>query len=209
MKNKDEKLIELIKLNTEKTLYTALQHSRKLIARMIHLLDLKWAALFALILQNAGLAILMRYTFLLAASNPSQRYIASTAVLLSEVVKLIIATIACYSDDSHGSFEQLKALLYLECVDNYKDFLKLCVPSLLYTIQVRRRFDLIQCSLLGYLCASPYNNIFSLQNSLQYFSMSCLSAPVFQVLYQMKIITTAIFSVILLSKRISSLQWVS
>eukprot|EP01036_Dinobryon_divergens_P027924 gene27924-36785_t len=39
--------------------------------------------------------------------------------------------------------------------------------------------------------------------------MSCLSAPVFQVLYQMKIITTAVFSVLILSKRISVSQWIS
>lgn len=37
--------------------------------------------------------------------------------------------------------------------------------------------------------------------------MSCLSAPVFQVLYQMKIITTAIFSVLILSRRLSAGQW--
>jgi len=36
-----------------------------------------------------------------------------------------------------------------------------------------------------------------------------LSAPVFQVLYQMKIITTAVFSVLLLSRRISAGQWLS
>ncbi len=62
---------------------------------------------------------------------------------------------------------------------HYRDFVKLFVPSILYTVQ----------------------------NSLQYFSMQCLSAPVFQVLYQMKIITTAMFSVLLLAKRLSSVQW--
>ena len=61
------------------------------------------------------------------------------------------------------------------------DWLKLTVPSLLYTVQ----------------------------NSLQYLSMELLSAPVFQVLYQMKIITTALFSVIILSKRIGVIQWLS
>lgn len=39
--------------------------------------------------------------------------------------------------------------------------------------------------------------------------MELLSAPVFQVLYQMKIITTALFSVLILSKRIGAFQWLS
>jgi UDP-sugar transporter A1/2/3 len=141
---------------------------------------LKWVALVALIIQNSGLAIVMRYTFLLSSSTDG-RYIPSTAVLNAEIVKLIISFSACFLLDCHQSWEKFSQLIYTEMCVNYKDFLKLTIPSMLYT----------------------------LQNSLQYFSMQCLSAPIFQVLYQMKIITTAIFSVILLSKRLSLIQWSS
>jgi solute carrier family 35 (UDP-sugar transporter), member A1/2/3 len=144
-------------------------------------MELKWVALVALVVQNSGLAIAMRYTFLLAASDPNSRYISSTAVLAAEVMKLVIASFACYYEDARCNKEEFFRILYTEFVDNRVDFFKLMIPSFLYTIQ----------------------------NTLQYFSMSCLSAPVFQVLYQMKIITTAIFSVLLLSKRISSFQWIS
>jgi UDP-galactose transporter len=141
---------------------------------------LKWVALVALIIQNSGLAIVMRYTFLLSSSAQG-RYIPSTAVLNAEIVKLIISFSACFLLDCHQSWEKFSQLVYTEMFVNYKDFLKLTIPSMLYT----------------------------LQNSLQYFSMQCLSAPIFQVLYQVKIITTAIFSVILLSKRLSLIQWSS
>jgi UDP-sugar transporter A1/2/3 len=141
---------------------------------------LKWVALVALVIQNSGLAIVMRYTFLLSSSTHG-RYIPSTAVLNAEIVKLIISFSACLLFDCNKSWEKFSQLIYTEMCVNYKDFLKLTIPSMLYT----------------------------LQNSLQYFSMQCLSAPVFQVLYQMKIITTAIFSVILLSKRLSLIQWSS
>lgn len=47
-----------------------------------------------------------------------------------------------------------------------------------------------------------------MQNSLLYVALSNLSAPMFQVTYQSKLLTTAIVSVILLSRRYSVKQWI-
>ncbi len=141
-------------------------------------LDLKWVALIALVFQNSGLAIAMRYTFVVSSGD---RYLPSTAVLIAEILKLSISFIACFVLDANMSVQKFTSLLHFDLVVQKGDWFKLCVPSMLYT----------------------------LQNSLQYYSMSCLSAPVFQVLYQMKIITTAIFSVLMLAKRLSGLQWSS
>jgi len=139
-------------------------------------MDPKWAALTSLVLQNAGVAIMMRYSFVFA--NPDDKYIASTAVLAAEILKLLLSLILCFVLDAKGSYSAFMGILNTE---GKSDWIKLSVPSMLYT----------------------------LQNSLQYVSMSMLSAPVFQVMYQMKIITTAVFSVILLSRRISTGQWIS
>jgi UDP-sugar transporter A1/2/3 len=140
----------------------------------------KWIALFALILQNSGLAILMRYTMIFVPVG-SEHYLSSTAVLTAEVMKLLISLILCFIIDSNMSYRSFLTTIYTEFIGNRGDWIKLMVPSILYT----------------------------LQNSLQYFSMSRLSAPIFQVLYQLKIVTTAIFSVTLLSRRITGLQWLS
>jgi UDP-sugar transporter A1/2/3 len=65
-------------------------------------------------------------------------------------------------------------------IDVPLDALKIIIPSLLYL----------------------------LQNTLLYVALSNLSAPLFQVTYQSKLLTTAIVSVIMLQRRYSPKQWV-
>eukprot|EP00565_Helicotheca_tamesis_P007885 CAMPEP_0185724054 /NCGR_PEP_ID=MMETSP1171-20130828/657_1 /TAXON_ID=374046 /ORGANISM="Helicotheca tamensis, Strain CCMP826" /LENGTH=373 /DNA_ID=CAMNT_0028391829 /DNA_START=203 /DNA_END=1324 /DNA_ORIENTATION=+ len=65
-------------------------------------------------------------------------------------------------------------------IDNPLDFLRTLVPSLLYLVQ----------------------------NSLLYIALSNLSAPLFQVTYQTKVLTTALISVIMLNRRYSLKQWI-
>ena len=63
---------------------------------------------------------------------------------------------------------------------NPKDFLRISVPALLYL----------------------------LQNTLLYVALSNLAAPVFQVTYQGKLLTTALVSVVLLKRQYNFRQWV-
>lgn len=51
--------------------------------------------------------------------------------------------------------------------------------------------------------------LYFIQNNLQYIAASYLDAATFQVTYQMKILTTALCSVVMLRKDISKLQWLS
>ncbi|RMZ78961.1 hypothetical protein DV737_g3667, partial [Chaetothyriales sp. CBS 132003] len=51
--------------------------------------------------------------------------------------------------------------------------------------------------------------LYTLQNNLQFIAASNLDAAIFQVSYQFKILTTALFAVILLGQSLSSLKWLS
>lgn len=50
--------------------------------------------------------------------------------------------------------------------------------------------------------------LYLLQNSLLYIALSNLSAPLFQVTYQSKLLTTALVSVVMLDRRYTFVQWI-
>jgi solute carrier family 35 (UDP-sugar transporter), member A1/2/3 len=74
---------------------------------------------------------------------------------------------------------QLMQSIQKNIIEQPYDALKIMVPALLYLVQ----------------------------NSLLYVALSNLTAPVFQVTYQAKLVTTAIVSVMMLNRKYSAQQW--
>jgi hypothetical protein len=125
---------------------------------------IKYTALFLLVAQMVGLVLLMRFSR--TQQTPGQPlYLASTAVFLMECMKLVICLfVIAYQAGQAG--ESLLAELNQHIIHSPMEILKLCVPSLLYTIQ----------------------------NNLLYLALTNLDAATYQVCYQLKILTTALFS---------------
>lgn len=147
--------------------------------------NMKLGVLTILVVQNCSLILMMRYSRI--AGDPNARYIISTAVVLSELLKMFTSLLVLY-------WGKLKAIMSIssgcavlahiirtDFTANSVEMMKLAVPSGLYVVQ----------------------------NNLQYLSASNLPAPVFQVLSQLKIVTTAFFSVCMLSRSLSPQQWLS
>lgn len=112
------------------------------------------------------------------------RYHTSTAVFLNEVMKLAIClTISLYELSRTLPPSAPATTLFSILYDAVfaPDCWKLAIPASLYT----------------------------LQNTLQYVAVSNLSAATFQVTYQLKILTTALFSVTMLRRRLSARKWLA
>ncbi|XP_071536088.1 UDP-N-acetylglucosamine transporter-like [Panulirus ornatus] len=136
---------------------------------------LKYVSLVTLTLQSAAGALSMRY----GRTRPGDMFIASTAVVMTEFVKLLASLLLVFKDE--GSIQHWFMALYTQIWQQKISTLKVCVPSLVYLIQ----------------------------NNLLYYSASNIDAATYQVTNQMKILTTAIFAVLILHKRLRGTQWVS
>uniref|UniRef100_A0A8C4ND42 Solute carrier family 35 member A3a n=1 Tax=Eptatretus burgeri TaxID=7764 RepID=A0A8C4ND42_EPTBU len=93
---------------------------------------LKRLSLGVLVLQTTGLVLCMRYSRTLPAVGPL--YLASSAVLLSEVLKMLTCLLIIYKE--HRFILSATYLNLLEeIVHRPLDTLKLAVPSAIYTLQ--------------------------------------------------------------------------
>ncbi|KAG1969154.1 UDP-N-acetylglucosamine transporter [Pimephales promelas] len=139
---------------------------------------LKYVSLGVLVLQTTSLVLTMRYSRMLQSEGP--RYLASSAVVCAEVLKIVACLLLVFRDQSF-SVRALNQALKEEIINKPVLTLKLAIPSGIYT----------------------------LQNNLLYVALSNLDAATYQVTYQLKILTTALFSVSMLGKRLGIYQWIS
>ncbi|KAM6919022.1 solute carrier family 35 member A3b [Xenentodon cancila] len=140
--------------------------------------QLKYLSLGVLVLQTTSLVLTMRYSRTLKEDGP--RYLASSAVVSAEVLKIFACTLLVFREKNF-SLQEMNLLLKEQIVDKPVETLKLAVPAGIYT----------------------------LQNNLLYVALSNLDAATYQVTYQLKILTTALFSVSMLGKRLGLYQWLS
>jgi len=115
-----------------------------------------------------------------AKTQPGDQFISTTAVVMAELSKMLACFVVVF-------FEMDKSVglwmqhMHTTLVVNFRDTLKVAVPAFIYMIQ----------------------------NNLNYVAIGNLPAATFQVSYQLKILTTAIMSVTLLSKDLNKRQWFS
>uniref|UniRef100_A0A3Q2NQ30 Solute carrier family 35 member A3a n=1 Tax=Fundulus heteroclitus TaxID=8078 RepID=A0A3Q2NQ30_FUNHE len=108
------------------------------------------------------------------------RYLASSAVVAAELMKILVCVLLVFKEHSY-SMRALNSVLRQEILHKPVETLKLAIPSGIYT----------------------------LQNNLLYVALSNLDAATYQVTYQLKILTTALFSVSMLGRRLGVYQWLS
>ncbi|CAH8543663.1 unnamed protein product [Heterobilharzia americana] len=107
-------------------------------------------------------------------------YFPSTAVVMSELVKLLFCLFLVFAEENFSLASFVDNLKHNIIKDPW-DCILVSVPGMVYTIQ----------------------------NNLLFVGYSNLDAVSFQISYQLKIFTTAIFFRIILSKQLSRVQWLS
>tara|TARA_B110001452_G_scaffold8138_1_gene7178 strand:+ start:1620 stop:2219 length:600 start_codon:yes stop_codon:yes gene_type:complete len=101
------------------------------------------------------------------------------AVMMQELVKLVASTVLYAVECGGPGF--MVGRLQTDLKENWNEWVQLGVPALLYT----------------------------LQNVMLFVGAAHLEAAIQQVTYQTKIFFTAIFSVVLLGKKLTTNQWLS
>lgn len=163
------------------------------------------SSLVTLAIQNSTLILLMHHSRV--STSPSRTYSAATAVLMNEVFKFLISLLFAHLHiENPEDASQAAGLSWAARVRRLRklannifsaDCWKLSVPAILYgTFILVHWYPLI-------------NHPSVIQNNLQYVAASNLDAATFQVTYQMKILTTAGFSVLLLRRKLASTQWLA
>jgi UDP-sugar transporter A1/2/3 len=164
--------------------------------RMSILGDPKTLSLIVLTVQNTSLVLAMKMSLLPSAT----KYLASVVVFADEILKLIFCilmlawvywkaegrngyTLVSSTKDISTTETRSGIMGYFqfmksECFRTKFDFFKMCVPAICYAVQ----------------------------KNLLFVAVNNLDAAVFQVAYQGKILTTAMFSVIMLGKRLTKRQ---
>nr|XP_019046554.1 solute carrier family 35 (UDP-sugar transporter), member A1/2/3 [Kwoniella bestiolae CBS 10118]OCF25484.1 solute carrier family 35 (UDP-sugar transporter), member A1/2/3 [Kwoniella bestiolae CBS 10118] len=178
-------------------------------------IELKWISLITLALQNAFLTIIMHYSRISTA--PGKTYSAATAVLLNELLKGSISVIiALKRIDTNMSKSPIQPpAVYTEKSNNSKNsdrrFPSTSSPSSALSIIHPSRITALTKAVFSPDCykLSVPAILYVIQNNLQYVAASNLDVATFQVTYQMKILTTAFFSVLMLRKRLSKAKWAS
>jgi len=115
-----------------------------------------------------------------ARTRPGDMFISTTAVFMAELVKLITCLGLVWNDEDR-SLSKWWACLDKTIIKQPMDTLKVMVPSAVYLVQ----------------------------NNLLYVAASNLDVATYQITYQLKILTTAMFAVTMLNKKLISTQWLS
>ncbi|KAJ1921703.1 hypothetical protein H4219_000436 [Mycoemilia scoparia] len=146
--------------------------------------QMKWISLGTLAIHNSILGIVLTYSRMESAKEP---YLNSTAVFFSEAIKVAISfAMMIYTLDKRKCADEEQGVWATVCTTIKRevfgaDAWKVSIPALLYTVQ----------------------------NNLQYIAAGNLDTATFQVTYQLKILTTALCSVILLKTVLNGTKWIS
>uniref|UniRef100_A0AC35U7H4 UDP-N-acetylglucosamine transporter n=1 Tax=Rhabditophanes sp. KR3021 TaxID=114890 RepID=A0AC35U7H4_9BILA len=125
-------------------------------------------------------ALVLTLRYSRTQATEGPRYVSSTAVVTAEILKFVICIFVLLYQHNFN-FSRFKAEIDKDIIQKPMETLKVGVPALLYVIQ----------------------------NNLLFLALSKLDAATYQVTYQLKILTTAFFSVAILGRKLNIYKWIA
>jgi len=171
----------------------------------------KAISLAVLAVQNSALTLTMRYSR--TRRTGTATYLASEAVVMSELFKAVVslsfaalvlddAAVDDDDDDDAGRCGERSSTTISPEEDRQNGQRRRASFAAKLGTAARQAY----AEPRSYVLLVPAA-LYAVQNNLQYVAASNLEPAVFQLLYQMKLLTTALFSVVLLRRRLSKGQW--
>ncbi|KAF7457978.1 UDP N-acetylglucosamine transporter-like nucleotide sugar transporter [Cryptosporidium felis] len=143
-------------------------------------IPLRYISLILLVLKAVCVVLCTRLSFMFPAKD-GHRFIPSVAVVCSEFIKLTFSLLMIFILTAKKDIRAFPKALYLEMTADVWGNLIVLIPGVLFLFQ----------------------------NNLLYISLKRLPAAVYQVMYQLKILTTTCFSVLILKRKLSLTRWFS
>jgi len=151
--------------------------------------------LAVMVLQNSAVVLLGRYTQTHENSKP---YSASNLVVAAEMLKFIACMVLAALDVLYARFPSPGLFPNLPASSIVK-----MLPAAAFEVALGLLRDPKNS-----LVVAPVAFLYLLQNNILYVALRNLSAPIFQVCYQTKLVTTALLSVMMIEGRVySRIQW--
>lgn len=123
-------------------------------------------------------SIIIVYSYSRQVQTGPLKYLSSSVVVIAEILKLAFCSLVIFKDSKYSLTRYLNTLKN-EIFCNVRESIKVLVPASLYAIQ----------------------------NNLAFYALNNLDPASYQVAYQLKILTTAMFSVLILNRIMRRRQW--
>lgn len=169
-------------------------------------LNMRYISLICLTLQTTS--IITVYSYSRKIPKGSTKYLSSTVVVLAEILKLAVCFLVILKES--GKFHCERQVLPSRTQPK-ANLNPSSPPSVGYSLNrcLRTLNKDIFCNIKESIKVLVPAALYALQNNLAFYALTNLEPATYQVAYQLKILFTAMFSVLLVNKRIRRKQWLA
>lgn len=176
------------------------RHNKSPTGQLLGRTHLRWISLICLTLQTTSIIILYSYSRQLPKG--AVKYLSSTVVVIAEIFKLAFCFFIIYKDSGRWHSKLSNSSSFPWYKQSNPQSLGFSLSKCLTTLNKE-----IFCNMRESIKVLVPASLYALQNNLAFYALTNLDPASYQVAYQLKILTTAMFSVFIVHKVMKRRQW--